>query len=341
MKQSTLGSYIRSLRIQNRMTQAQLADRLGVTDKAVSKWERDYSYPDMALFPKLADTLGVTANDLLKECIDESRPSRLLEIFSMSHDIRTPLHIILGSANLAKLHMDDPELLQHYLEGIRISGEYLLKSIERLMEITCQDRQVPRNPVEGKKSETGEGGAGREAPDVRTVSGEMSGAGDVGYPSNVQELGEYLNNRAEARKNAMEGYDFSGKRILVAEDILMNREIAAEILRQTGAEVEFAEDGRFCVEMVELAPAGYYDLILMDILMPDMDGIEATRRIRRLEDPGKASIPIIAISANVYEKDRTEAFEAGMDDFAEKPIMIDRLFHTINKFLQQERKEET
>ena len=75
MRKSTLGFYIRSLRLQNHMTQAFLAEKLGVTDKAVSKWERDLSYPDMALFPKLADLLGVTVNDLLRECIDEEQPS--------------------------------------------------------------------------------------------------------------------------------------------------------------------------------------------------------------------------------------------------------------------------
>ena len=78
MKQSTLGTYIRSLRTQNHMTQGQLAEKLNVTDKAVSKWERDLSYPDIALFPKLADILGVHVNDLLRECVDEGQPSRLV-----------------------------------------------------------------------------------------------------------------------------------------------------------------------------------------------------------------------------------------------------------------------
>lgn len=97
---TTFGSYIRSLRTQNGMTQAQLADRLCVTDKAVSKWERDLSYPDITLFPRLADLLGVTVDDLLRESKNGGQPSRLLQIFEMSHDIRTPLHIILGCANV-------------------------------------------------------------------------------------------------------------------------------------------------------------------------------------------------------------------------------------------------
>ncbi|MBQ4177067.1 MAG: helix-turn-helix domain-containing protein, partial [Lachnospiraceae bacterium] len=175
------------------MTQAQLAQKLGVTDKAVSKWERDLSYPDMALFPKLADILGVTANDLLRESLDESRPSRLLQILSMSRDIRTPLHIIIGSANLAGIHRDDPKLLQHYLDSIRISGEYLLKMIDRLMEVAEQD-QNSRQPY---------------------------------FQTDIQELGEYLNREEDASTDPVPDYDFSEKRILVAEDIRMNREIAA------------------------------------------------------------------------------------------------------------------
>ena len=111
MRQMTLGSLIRSLRMQNKMTQAQLASLVGVTDKAVSKWERGISYPDITLFPKLADILGVAVNDLFNECVDEGKPSRLLRIFEMSHDIRTPLHIILGCADMAQMHRDDPELL--------------------------------------------------------------------------------------------------------------------------------------------------------------------------------------------------------------------------------------
>lgn len=301
MENRTLGSFIRSLRNQNQMTQAQLADRLGVTDKAVSKWERDLSYPDVTLFPKLADLLGVTVNDFASRFGDDGHPSRLLRIFEMSHDIRTPLHIILGCVNMAELHYEDRELLMRYLESIRISGEYLLQSIDRLMRVA--------DPGHTEETDSKQ------------------------YPSNVQELGEYLNERAKARAEYLHGYDFTGKRILAAEDILMNREIVHEIFSRTGAEVEFAENGQQCVEMVEKAPAHYYDLILMDIMMPVMDGLEAARRIRKLSDPGKAAIPIIAISANVYEKDRISAAEAGMNAFAEKPIFIDKLFETMEKFL--------
>ena len=305
MKNTTLGSYIRSLRTQNGMTQAQLGDIVGITDKAVSKWERDLSYPDIAMFPKLADTLGVTVDDMLNKCTVNGQPSRLLQIFGMTHDIRTPLHIILGCVNMAKLHRDDPVQVERYLESIRIFGEYLLKIVNRLMQVTYQDPQAS----------------------------ELDAAAQEEYPANIAELGEYLNRRLEAREGALHSYDFSGKRILVADDILMNREIAAELLKQTGAQVQFAEDGRVCLELVKAAPAGYYDLILMDIMMPNMDGLEATRQIRQLSDPVKAALPVIAVSANVYEEERRAAREAGMDDFVEKPIFIDRLFETMQQYL--------
>ena len=109
--------------------------------------------------------------------------------------------------------------------------------------------------------------------------------------------------------------------------------IAAEILKRTGADVDFAEDGQACLDRLEAAPPGRYDLILMDIRMPNLDGIEATRRIRRLPDPGRARVPIVAMTANVYEKDRTAAFEAGMDAFVEKPIAVDRLLATLSRYL--------
>ena len=113
----------------------------------------------------------------------------------------------------------------------------------------------------------------------------------------------------------------------------LNREIAREIVGRTGAEVEFAENGAVCLEMVEQAPAGYFDMILMDITMPIMGGIEATKRIRRLEDRKKAAVPIIAMTANVGEWDRKTAFDAGMDGFTEKPIHIEKLYATMKKLL--------
>ena len=302
MKQSTLGSYIRSLRTQNHMTQSQLADKLNVTDKAVSKWERDLSYPDIALFPKLADILGVDVNDLLNECVDDGQPSRLVRIFEMSEDIRTPLHIILGCADMAANHYEDKDLVFRYLQSIRISGEYLLKSIDSISRVM--------NRIQG----------GDDEPSFK----------------NLEKLEKHLQELSLFHDKYLDPYDFSGKRILIAEGMEINREIAREMLRQTGAVTEFAVDGQDCLDKIIAQQADYYDLILMEFRMPKIDGIETTKRIRALEDKKKAAIPIIAISTNVQEKDRSAAIEAGMNGFTAKPIFVDKLFETMKQQLQEE-----
>ena len=239
-------------------------------------------------------------NDLLRECTDDGQPSRLLRVYEMSHDIRTPLHIILGCVDMAETYHADENMLLRYLESIRVSGEYLLRVLDRVLEASGEDRK-------------------------------MLTAAD--FPANASELGEFLKKDLPLRSGLKRFYDFSGKRVLVAEDMELNREIAGEVLKQTKARVEFAEDGEACLKMLEEKPAGYYDLILMDILMPKMDGLETTRRIRKLADREKSAIPIIAMTANVFEKDRNDAFAAGMDAFAEKPISTDRLFETMKKYL--------
>ena len=131
----------------------------------------------------------------------------------------------------------------------------------------------------------------------------------------------------------LSGVDFKGRRILLAEDSDLNAEIAMEILRDVDFVVERAEDGRQCVEMIEKAPAGYYDLVLMDIQMPKMNGYEATRIIRKMEDREKANITILAMTANAFEEDKREAIEAGMNAHLSKPIEVEKLIKTIKRSL--------
>ncbi|MBU5680706.1 response regulator [Blautia sp. MSJ-9] len=128
--------------------------------------------------------------------------------------------------------------------------------------------------------------------------------------------------------------DFSGKKILLVEDNELNREIAVEILQEAGFSVETAEDGTIAVERMHYADAGSYDLILMDIQMPKMDGYEATREIRKLNEPQKATIPIIAMTANAFAEDQQKAFDAGMDGYIAKPIDISKLMETLKGFLK-------
>lgn len=129
-----------------------------------------------------------------------------------------------------------------------------------------------------------------------------------------------------------ENVSLAGRRLLLAEDNGLNAEIAMTILQDADAEVELAADGKIVVDKLQDVPAGYYDAILMDIQMPNMNGYEATRVIRKLPDE-RAKIPIIAMTANAFEEDRQAALAAGMDDYVAKPVEISELFRTIMKNL--------
>ena len=134
---------------------------------------------------------------------------------------------------------------------------------------------------------------------------------------------------SEKHVEAIDYSAFEGKRILLAEDNDLNAEIAMEILGEVGFIVERAEDGQRCCDMLQQAPAGYYDVILMDIQMPRLNGYEATRAIRRLTDAAKANIPILAMTANAFEEDKREALRAGMNGHLAKPINVPELMKTL------------
>ena len=127
--------------------------------------------------------------------------------------------------------------------------------------------------------------------------------------------------------------DYSGKRVLLVEDNKQNQMIADMILRESGFEVEIAADGIEAIEMIEAAPAGHYDIALMDIQMPRMDGYEATERIRSLEDSEKASIPIVAVTANAFEEDANMALSVGMNGHLAKPYDIPKILETLNELI--------
>ena len=131
------------------------------------------------------------------------------------------------------------------------------------------------------------------------------------------------------QKNA----DFKGRHILLVEDNELNREIAQEILREYGFRVDTAENGAVAVEKVCTAAPGSYDLVLMDVQMPVMDGYTATRKIRALDDPARAKIPILAMTANAFDEDRCNALESGMNGFLSKPIVIGDLVQELHKIL--------
>lgn len=133
----------------------------------------------------------------------------------------------------------------------------------------------------------------------------------------------------EPEKVNLSGENLDGIRVLLAEDNELNAEIAKEILSEWNIRVDWVEDGSACLTQLEKVPGGYYQVILMDIQMPKMNGYETTGRIRQLSDRQKAQIPIVAMTANAFDEDRKKALKAGMNGFVAKPIQVDELVQAI------------
>ncbi len=383
---------------------------------------------------------------------DAANQAKSTFLFNMSHDIRTPMNAIIGYADLAEKHRQEPERLQGYLKNIQVSGEKMLSIIDNVLELsriesgkvtleetaveagsifescvvmvqpelerkhqtmtvekhtpnpylymdTSRILEVILNLVSNAIKYTGDGGhircVIRQLPSDRegwcvqelsvadngigmseefqqhifeafarerssTVSGvEGSGLG-MGI---VKKLVDLMDGSIDIQSKLGEGSTFTvhipcrlarqedavpkcaaeqvdktglaGRRILLAEDNDLNAEIATELMGEEGLLVDRAENGAHCLEMLEKAPAGMYDAILMDVQMPVLDGYEATRKIRRLEDPWRANIPIIAITANAFAEDRQRALEVGMDDHVAKPIDMAKLIPVLQKQLHK------
>ncbi|MCR4892926.1 MAG: response regulator, partial [Lachnospiraceae bacterium] len=129
-----------------------------------------------------------------------------------------------------------------------------------------------------------------------------------------------------------------GKRILLAEDLEINAEIMTELLRMRGMEVEVAQNGRIAVDLVENNDPGHFDLILMDMRMPVLDGLGATKEIRKSSHPDGKDIPIVALTANAFDEDVQRAIQAGMNAFLSKPVEPDKLYETISRMIQERKK---
>ena len=145
----------------------------------------------------------------------------------------------------------------------------------------------------------------------------------------------YYEQDTEKASDMDETDGISGKHILLAEDNDLNAEIAEFILADMGLLVDRVEDGIQCVAKMEQEPAGTYDLILMDIQMPNMDGYKATQTIRKLSDPKKAGITIVAMTANAFDEDRKNAYKAGMNWHIAKPIRVDELLSALTEILKE------
>lgn len=246
------------------------------------------------------------------------------------------------SMNLTELPSDRPgyTVYRTVIEdtGIGMSEEFLPHLFEEFSR--------ERSSTESRLNGTGLG-----MPIVKKLVDLMQGTieveSKVGRGTKITvTLPHRIAQNVDTRKliETVQAYDencFAGKRILLAEDNVLNAEIAITILEEAGFEVEHADDGIICVDMMEKADAGYYDLILIDIQMPNMDGYKATRTIRELSDPRKAGITIVAMTANAFDEDRKNAYKAGMNWHISKPIKVDELMSALMEILKEQRRAET
>ena len=371
-------------------------------------------------------------------------------LFNMSHDIRTPMNAIIGYADLASRHLDDPAKLEKYMENIQVCGQNLLMLLNNVldlariendkteMEYSVSDvdkdfrnciamfrnqadskgqtltvtthllhpyvyvdiphlTEVCTNLVSNAVKYTGAGGT--ICCDITQKPGEKEGWCDtvvtvadngIGMSQEFQKhifepferertstvskvegsgigmgivkklvglmggtvaveskigvgstftvtipcrIASEDETQAKRETNPSDQKCLCGTRILLTEDNDLNAEIATELLQEEGCTVDRAKDGVECVDMLEKAANGTYQLILMDIQMPVMNGYDAAKKIRRMDDPQKANIPIIAMTANAFTEDRQAALDAGMNDHIAKPINMNVLVPTFRKYL--------
>ncbi|HAG70038.1 MAG TPA: hypothetical protein DCL38_08695 [Lachnospiraceae bacterium] len=150
----------------------------------------------------------------------------------------------------------------------------------------------------------------------------------------LEEFKEALKRRRAASEKQAAKADLDGRRILLAEDMEINAEIMMEILKTRNITAELASNGRIAVEMFSESPVGYYDAILMDMRMPEMDGLTATARIREMKREDAASIPVIALTANAFDEDVQRSLQAGLNAHLSKPVQPDILFETLEKMIK-------
>ena len=179
------------------------------------------------------------------------------------------------------------------------------------------------------------------AYDWANLEKEARSAGVAGFISKPLFLSELRDALARAlgvvpnvpKKDVEETFDFTGKRILLVEDNELNREIAQSVLESMGFGVDSAKDGSVAINLLKGVKPGLYDLILMDMQMPVMDGLEASRQIRAMGSEYLSNIPIIAMTANAFEEDRKAALDVGMNEHIAKPIDMEKLERVLKKFL--------
>ena len=210
--------------------------------------------------------------------------------------------------------------------GIGMSQDYLTK----IFDAFTRERNTTKSKIAGSGL-----GMSIVRKYVELLGGTIDVESELGKGSTftvtlkhrIADESYYVKNYAENPETYSEILE--GRKILLAEDNDLNAEIAEEILKRAGFKTERVEDGIQCVNRIIEMPAGTYDMILMDIQMPQMNGYKATQAIRNLPNKDKACIPIIAMTANAFEEDKRDAIAAGMNGHIAKPIQVDKLFSTL------------
>jgi len=154
------------------------------------------------------------------------------------------------------------------------------------------------------------------------------------FPSNVLSAFQRVMEEKRLTRQENAPADLTGRRVLIAEDMEINAEILADLLELLDVESEHAENGKVAVEMFDRSAPGYYDAILMDVRMPVMDGLEATRTLRKLPRPDARAIPVVAMTANAFDEDVQRSLQAGMNAHLSKPVDIDRLKETLQELIR-------
>ena len=237
-----------------------------------------------------------------------------------------------GTVHLTVEETTDTDLQATYLFKVSDSGIGIkTEDLERIFE---SFEQAGANQMRNQ-------GTGLGLPISRNIVQLMGGSLKVKSKINVGSefffsIPLSFGKPIEYKTHIEPSFDFENVRILLAEDNAINAEIAIEILTLKGMQVELAEDGAKAVVCFEQSAPGYYNLILMDMRMPNMGGLEATRAIRDSSHPDAANIPIVALTANSFQEDRDLAKEAGMNDFLAKPLEIDLLYAVLQKWLSNQ-----
>ena len=296
-------------------------------------------------------------HQLLKEIVDvttRQAADRGIEVIT-SHEglehsrlIGSPLHLkrmlMNIMSNAIKYNIDNGKV---YLrcrdlnnDGDNANIEFICSDTGIGMSLEFQKRIFEPFAQEKEDARSNYGGSGLGMPIARSIVDKMGGTLDF-----VSEQGEGTTFTAvipfkidksvpdENIAQAQEKISIKGVKVLVAEDNELNMEIASFVLENAGADVIKAVNGKEAVDIFEKSQPGDIDVILMDIMMPEMDGLEATRRIRNLKRPDAAEIPIIAMTANAFTDDRQKAFEAGMNEHLTKPLEPEVIVDTIHKFV--------